>query len=344
METCSFKDRFVSCQPQVCDTWDFLETAAIIANCDLVITSDTSVAHLAGGMGKKTWLLLKKVPEWRWGLEGETSFWYPSMRLFRQKERGNWDEVMERVAEELRTNFGVSVRPQATPSKELRVVLNPEPEEKKVLNVLAPISSAVPKITADELFHLLGKRAPTIKTCYQLLRHSSNLSVLELGTTRSFRSGSIEINEYDPRVANWDWGAGCFTATIKILLPAANLTSVDPSHEAIQVSRTLATAIGAQVSYFQADSTNFLRSTEETFDLIYMDHAEAGTSDACAILHREDASIIKTRNLVNKDGLILIDDASGRFGKGMYSMPYLADSGFMQISHGTYQALFRRDY
>jgi hypothetical protein len=75
-----------------------------------------------------------------------------------------------------------------------------------------------------------------------------------------------------------------------------------------------------------------------------MDHAKAGTSDACAILHREDASIIKTRNLVNKDGLILIDDASGRFGKGMYSMPYLADSGFMQISHGTYQALFRRDY
>ena len=54
-----------------------LETAAIVANCDLIITSDTSVAHLAGGMGKTTWLLLKKVPEWRWGLEGDTTFWYP---------------------------------------------------------------------------------------------------------------------------------------------------------------------------------------------------------------------------------------------------------------------------
>ena len=241
-------------------------------------------------------------------------------------------------------NIGVSVRPQATPSKEHRAVSNPEPEGKKIPNVLAPISSAGPIITVDELFHLLGKRAPTIKTCYQLLRHSSNLSVLELGTTRSFRSGSIELNEYDPRVSNWDWGAGCFTATIMILLPTANLTSVDPNYEAIQVSRTLTTAIGAQVNYFQTDSTNFLKSTEETFDLIYMDHAEAGTSDACGILHREDASIIKTRNLVKKDGLILIDDTPGRLGKGMYSIPYLADSGFTQISYGSYQALFRRDY
>ncbi len=105
LETCSFKDRFVSCQDQVNEIWDFLETAAIIANCDLVITSDTSVAHLAGGMGKATWLLLKKVPEWRWGLEGDTTFWYPSMRLFRQRERGNWDEVMERVAEALQEHF-----------------------------------------------------------------------------------------------------------------------------------------------------------------------------------------------------------------------------------------------
>ena len=106
LETCSFKDRFVSCQDQINETWDFLETAAIIANCDLIITSDTSVAHLAGGMGKTTWLLLKKVPDWRWGLDGETTFWYPSMRLFRQKERGNWDEVMQRVAEALQQDLG----------------------------------------------------------------------------------------------------------------------------------------------------------------------------------------------------------------------------------------------
>ncbi|HJN32691.1 MAG TPA: hypothetical protein QF700_01080 [Prochlorococcus sp.] len=108
LETCSFRDRFVSCQSQVHEASNFLETAAIIDNCDLVITSDTSVAHLAGGLGKTTWLLLHKVPDWRWGLEGETTFWYPSMRLFRQKELGNWDQVLERVAEELQQKFGDS--------------------------------------------------------------------------------------------------------------------------------------------------------------------------------------------------------------------------------------------
>ena len=94
-----------NCQDQISATWDFLETAAIIANCDLVITSDTSVAHLAGGMGKATWLLLHKVPDWRWGLEGTSTFWYPSIRLFRQKERGKWDDVIDRVVKALLERF-----------------------------------------------------------------------------------------------------------------------------------------------------------------------------------------------------------------------------------------------
>ena len=102
---CSFKNKFVKCQPIVDKTWDFLENAAIIENCDLIITSDTSIAHLAGGMGKSTWLLLKHIPEWRWGLEGETTFWYPSMRLFRQKERHNWEEVMERISDQINTKY-----------------------------------------------------------------------------------------------------------------------------------------------------------------------------------------------------------------------------------------------
>ena len=95
---CSFRHRFVDCQEEINETWDFVETAAMIANCDLIITCDTSVAHLAAGMGKPTWLLLIAVPDWRWGMEGDTSFWYPSMRLFRQRERDNWPEVMDRVA------------------------------------------------------------------------------------------------------------------------------------------------------------------------------------------------------------------------------------------------------
>ena len=105
LNTCTFRDQFVTCQNLVNETWDFLETSAIIANCDLVITSDTSIAHLAGGMGQKTWLLLTQFPEWRWGLEGEATFWYPSMRLFRQKQRGNWSEVMQRATKAIREEF-----------------------------------------------------------------------------------------------------------------------------------------------------------------------------------------------------------------------------------------------
>ncbi len=85
---------------------DFLEYAAIITNCDLVITTGSTVAHLAAGIGIQTWVLLPKIPDWRWGIKGDTTFWYPSMRLFRQRESGNWDEVMERVTEALQKEFG----------------------------------------------------------------------------------------------------------------------------------------------------------------------------------------------------------------------------------------------
>ena len=102
LNNCSFKDQFVHCQNNVNEIWNFLETSAIIANCDLVVTSDTSVAHLAAGMGKPTWCLLQYVPDWRWGMNGEKTFWYPSMRLFRQKERNNWMEVIKKIDIELK--------------------------------------------------------------------------------------------------------------------------------------------------------------------------------------------------------------------------------------------------
>ena len=105
LQSCTFKECFVKCQDQVSKTWDFLETAAVILNCDLIVTSDTAVAHLSAGLGKKTWLLLHAIPDWRWGITGEKSFWYPSIRLFRQKKSGNWDDVIALVAEALRKEF-----------------------------------------------------------------------------------------------------------------------------------------------------------------------------------------------------------------------------------------------
>ncbi len=84
---------------------DFSETAAIMENLDLIITTDTVIPHLAGALGKPVWTLLSYVPDWRWGMNGEKTKWYPKMKLFRQKERGKWNPVFEEVNSELEELF-----------------------------------------------------------------------------------------------------------------------------------------------------------------------------------------------------------------------------------------------
>jgi hypothetical protein len=77
---------------------DFADTAAAISLLDLVITVDTSVAHLAGSLGKPVWILLPLTVDWRWLLDREDSPWYPTARLFRQPALGDWDSVIAHVA------------------------------------------------------------------------------------------------------------------------------------------------------------------------------------------------------------------------------------------------------
>jgi FkbM family methyltransferase len=101
LEECSFRQRFAAAQQAIGAVWEFEELAAIVSQCDLVITTDSAMAHLAGALGLPTWLLLHHQAEWRWGLEESSSFWYPTMRLFRQQSPGDWDGVIERVAAEL---------------------------------------------------------------------------------------------------------------------------------------------------------------------------------------------------------------------------------------------------
>jgi len=81
---------------------DYDDTAALIDYLDLVIAVDTSVAHLAGALGKPVWILLPSNPDWRWLLEREDSPWYPTARLFRQTRMGDWGSVIRRVIETLR--------------------------------------------------------------------------------------------------------------------------------------------------------------------------------------------------------------------------------------------------
>jgi tetratricopeptide (TPR) repeat protein len=80
---------------------DFYDSAAVVAELDLVITVDTSVAHLAGALGKPVWILLANLPDWRWGLQSDTTPWYPTARLFRQTYAGGWEEVINKLASEL---------------------------------------------------------------------------------------------------------------------------------------------------------------------------------------------------------------------------------------------------
>jgi ADP-heptose:LPS heptosyltransferase len=76
------------------DLSDFADTAGLVGQLDLVISVDTSVAHLAGGMGRPVWLLLPFAPDYRWMLERTDSPWYPGMRLFRQPAFGDWESVV----------------------------------------------------------------------------------------------------------------------------------------------------------------------------------------------------------------------------------------------------------
>jgi hypothetical protein len=92
---------------------DFADTAALIENLDLVISVDTSTAHLAAAMGKSVWLLNRFAGCWRWLRNRDDSPWYPTVRIFNQTQRGNWDDVLARVATALQQQWLPSHKPRS---------------------------------------------------------------------------------------------------------------------------------------------------------------------------------------------------------------------------------------
>jgi FkbM family methyltransferase len=155
------RDRLQDLQAQLND---FADTAAAIVQLDLILTVDTAVAHLAGALGKPTWTLLPYIADWRWLLDREDSPWYPTMRLFRQRQPGDWEEVFARVATALQSDAetllaailpaqqpAVRTVPQAsTPST--RFVPNPAPQPITPPPARPPLPSS-----------LLSPQASTIK-------------------------------------------------------------------------------------------------------------------------------------------------------------------------------------
>lgn len=102
LEQLPHSERILNLAPELDQGPDgFEDTAAVIKNLDLVITSDTALAHLAGGLGAPTWVALSFVPEWRWQLEREDSPWYPTVRLFRQRAFGDWSSAFAAIKQAL---------------------------------------------------------------------------------------------------------------------------------------------------------------------------------------------------------------------------------------------------
>ena len=106
LEALDWREKVLDLGPELDRDGAFLDSAAVIATLDLVITSDTAIAHLAGALGAPVWLALAHVPDWRWGLAGETTPWYPAMRLFRQDRPGDWTGVFARIAARISQMLG----------------------------------------------------------------------------------------------------------------------------------------------------------------------------------------------------------------------------------------------
>ncbi|MDC0191064.1 tetratricopeptide repeat protein [Rhodospirillales bacterium] len=96
-EVISTMSKFLNLGPELDKVDSFIDTAAVMMDLDLIITSDTAAAHLAGALGRPVWLLLNSAPDWRWQLNRQDSPWYPTMRLFRQRSPGDWTTVVKEV-------------------------------------------------------------------------------------------------------------------------------------------------------------------------------------------------------------------------------------------------------
>ncbi|WP_419769931.1 MAG: tetratricopeptide repeat protein [Candidatus Marinarcus sp.] len=106
IETFGYKNNIIDLTPQLTD---FKKTSVLVKQLDLVITSDTSVAHLCGALGIKTWVLLQKYPDWRWGNKGEHSYMYESIKMIRQKQDRNWDTVFQSVEDRVQKEFKIKL-------------------------------------------------------------------------------------------------------------------------------------------------------------------------------------------------------------------------------------------
>ncbi len=212
-------------------------------------------------------------------------------------------------------------------------------------------------------FETLPKsRYETFRDAFDLLEGKTNPVVVELGTSRSFTHGGLPGCNLDDTVywtpkhpENWDWGAGFFTRMAAISLAHLNpkMHTVDLIASHIKRCKVMTREFRKNISYHVSSSEDYLQNAKfpNGIDLLYLDTGDMTPIEPTACLQLREAKIIVERNLIAKNGLILIDDVRNqtpkKFGepsdlaKAKYSLPYLLDNGFEVVTSG-YQVLLRK--
>ena len=186
--------------------------------------------------------------------------------------------------------------------------------------------------------------------------------IVELGTSRSFTHGGLPgCNKDDPiywtplQPENWDWGAGFFTrmvaTSLSHLRPMIHTVDLSPSH--IERCKIMTSDFSHLITYHVANSLDFLQNwpSSESIDLLYLDTGDMTPIEPTAQLQLEEAKIIVERDLISKNGYLLIDDVrnqtpkkfgeTSELGKSKYSLPYLLSHGF-EIVMDEYQVILKK--
>ena len=195
----------------------------------------------------------------------------------------------------------------------------------------------------------------TCKYCFENIKE--NPVIVELGTSRSFVDGRFEgcnlndIKYWEPNSPEkWDWSAGLFTKTFSNLFPNSEFHTVDLMKSHIERCKLMNNTMN-NITYHVSSSEEFLNSFDKKVDLLYLDTGDMTPIEDTAQLHLREAKIIVEKEIVNKNGLILIDDVKSvipkqhgeksDLGKAKYSIPYLLENGYKVIM-SEYQYILKK--
>jgi hypothetical protein len=216
------------------------------------------------------------------------------------------------------------------------------------------------KLTFLKFFHKEPKsRYHTFRYVIEYIKNNKMKDVLELGTSRSYVDGRFEgCNESNDKYwepnnpEKWDWSAGLFTKVFNEEFKGKiNLDTLDSNKEHLRRCKMMLGKNIRNVNFIHSHSEDFLNSTDRKYDVIYLDTGDMTPVEDTALLQLIEANIIVERNLLNKNGLLIIDDVrnptpklageSNNLGKAKYSIPYLLEHGF-EIVIDEYQVILKK--